>query len=51
MSPLLTQAQKAVLIENSRKQEPVRGTDDEIDFRPVVKLFTPDAGCQPTAAV
>ena len=42
MSPLLTQAQKAVLIENSRKQEPVRGTDDEIDFRPVVKLFTPD---------
>lgn len=27
------------------KQEPVRGTHDEIDFHPVVKLFTPDAAC------
>jgi hypothetical protein len=35
----------ARLIENGRKQEPVRGTDQEIDFHPVVKLFTPDAGC------
>ena len=33
------------LLENGRKQEPVRGTHDEIDFWPVVKLFTPDAGC------
>lgn len=33
------------LIENGQKQEPVRGTEDEIDFKPVVKLFTPDAGC------
>lgn len=33
------------LIANGRAQEPVRGTDDEIDFKPVVKLFTPDAGC------
>lgn len=33
------------LLENGRKQEPVRGTDDEIDFHPVVKLFTPDAAC------
>ena len=35
----------ARLMENGRKQEPVRGTDEEIDFHPVVKLFTPDAGC------
>src|SRR5207302_11076963 len=26
-------------------QEPVRGTNDEIDFPPVVKLFTPDGAC------
>lgn len=40
---LLTQAQREQLVSNGRQQEPVRGTDDEIDFRPVVKLFTPDA--------
>ncbi len=38
---LLTQAQYDQLIENGRKQDPVRGTDDEIDFMPVVKLFNP----------
>ncbi len=32
------------LIENGIRQEAVRGTEDEIDFIPVVKLFTPDAG-------
>ena len=32
------------LIENGIRQEAVRGTEDEIDFMPVVKLFTPDAG-------
>ena len=40
---ILTQVQHAQLVSNGRKQEPLRGTDDEIDFRPVVKLFTPDA--------
>ena len=29
---------------NGRKQDAVRGTGDEIDFPPVVKLFTPDGG-------
>ena len=33
------------LIANGRAQEPVRGTPAEIDFKPVVKLFTPDAAC------
>jgi hypothetical protein len=36
------------LLANSWKQQPVRGTDDEIDVEPVVKLFTPWAtppGC------
>jgi hypothetical protein len=42
---LLTIEIKERLLENGRKQEPVRGTHDEIDFWPVVKLFTPDAGC------
>jgi len=28
----------------ARKQEPVRGTNGTLDFHPVVKLFTPDAG-------
>lgn len=38
---LLTQAQLDQLIENGRRQEPVRGTPEEIDFEPVVKLFNP----------
>jgi hypothetical protein len=42
--PLLTKAIRDQLIANGRAQELVRGTDDEIDFYPVVKLFTPDAG-------
>ncbi len=42
---LLTQAIQAKLIANGQKQEAVRGTKDEIDFKPVVKLFTPDANC------
>jgi len=33
------------LLANGRRQDPARGTEDEIDFHPVVKLFTPDAGC------
>ncbi len=42
---LLTQEIRTKLIENGKKQEAVRGTEDEIDFKPVVKLFTPDANC------
>ena len=38
---LLTEAQRAQLCENGRRQAAVRGTDDEIDFKPVVKLFNP----------
>lgn len=40
---LLTEAQRAQLLENGRRQAAVKGTIDEIDFVPVVKLFTPDA--------
>lgn len=41
---LLTKPLKDQLIRNGFRQEPVRGTSDEIDFKPVVKFFTPDAG-------
>lgn len=33
------------LLENGRRQDAVRGSLDELDFTPVVKLFTPDAAC------
>jgi hypothetical protein len=33
------------LLDNGRRQEDVRGTPEEIDFEPVVKLFTPDGAC------
>ena len=42
---LLTQAIRRQLLDNGRRQAVVRGTEDEIDFVPVVKLFTPDAQC------
>ncbi len=42
---LLTQAHRATLLSNGRRQAAVKGTPDEIDFWPVVKLFTPDGGC------
>ena len=42
---LLTKSIREKLLSNGRTQELVRGTDEEIDFRPVVKLFTPDAAC------
>ena len=42
---LLTDEQRAKLIDNGRRQEPVRGTELELDLWPVVKFFTPDAGC------
>ena len=38
---LLTKPIYEKLIANGRAQEPVRGTPDEIDFEPVVKLFNP----------
>ena len=40
---ILTQDIRKRLLANGAKQDPVRGTPDEIDFLPVVKLFTPDA--------
>lgn len=42
---LFTKEQLARLLENGRRQAPVKGTDAEHDFFPVVKLLTPDAGC------
>ena len=38
---LLTQAQFAQLLNTGRRQAAVKGTPDEIDFYPVVKLFDP----------
>jgi hypothetical protein len=38
---LLTQAQRAQLLDNGRRQAAVKGTPAEIDFKPVVKLFDP----------
>ena len=38
---LLTSAQRAKLLDNGRRQAAVKGTPDEIDFLPVVKLFNP----------
>jgi hypothetical protein len=45
MSALFTQAQLAQLLENGRRQAAVKGTAGEIDFWPVVKVFTPNARC------
>jgi len=38
---LLTKAQHEQLLDNGRRQAAVKGTADEIDFAPVVKLFNP----------
>lgn len=38
---LFTKPIREKLIANHHAQEPVRGTEDEIDFDPVVKLFNP----------
>lgn len=40
---LLDSHARAKLLSNGRRQQPVKGTSREIDFEPVVKLFTPDA--------
>lgn len=42
---LLTPEIRARLVENGRNQARVRGTAREMDFYPVVKLYTSDAGC------
>ncbi len=41
---LLTQDQTRTLLDNGRRQATVRGTAQEIDFWPVVKLFYPAGG-------
>ena len=41
MSALFTPAQREQLLDNGRRQAAVKGTSDEIDFHPVVKLFNP----------
>ncbi len=41
---ILTQDLREKLLANGRQQQPLRGTEREIDFVPVVKLLTPDAG-------
>ena len=38
---LLTEAQRAKLLDNGRRQAAVKGTDGELDLWPVVKLFDP----------
>jgi len=45
MKPLFTSVQRQRLLANGQRQNQVRGTGKEIDFLPVVKLFTPDANC------
>ena len=42
---LIPNALRQKLLTNGTLQQPVRGTAQEIDFRPVVKLFTPDGAC------
>ncbi len=39
----ITAALRKTLIDNGEQQAAVRGTADERDFVPIVKLFTPDA--------
>jgi hypothetical protein len=41
VSALFTPAQREQLLDNGRRQAAVKGTSDEIDFHPVVKLFNP----------
>jgi Protein of unknown function (DUF2958) len=41
VSALFTKAQREQLLDNGRRQAAVKGTSDEIDFHPVVKLFNP----------
>ncbi len=41
---LLTKENRRQLQENALRQKDVAGTPEEIDFKPVVKLFMPDGG-------
>jgi hypothetical protein len=41
---LLTKALREQLLKNGRAQRRAEARDQSIDFEPVVKLFTPDAG-------
>ena len=41
---LLTHAQRDALLDNGRRQSLLKGTADELDFSPVVKLFLPGGG-------
>jgi len=41
---LITDEIRQQLEANGKQQSPVKGTAGEIDFHPVVKLFTPDSG-------
>lgn len=45
MMALLTREQCLKLLENGLRQEEARMKDECLDFEPVVKFFTPDAGC------
>jgi hypothetical protein len=42
---LLTKDIRERLLKNGLLQAAVKGTDAELDFLPVVKLFTPDGAC------
>ena len=42
---LVTKAQREALLRNGRKQREAQRRGEPIDFKPVVKLFTPDAQC------
>lgn len=42
---LITKAQREVMLRNGREQYEAQKKDQGIDFKPVVKLFTPDAQC------
>lgn len=42
---LLTKELRERLLKNGRLQSAVKGTDAELDFFPVVKLFTPEGAC------
>ncbi len=41
---LLTKSIRDRLLANGKAQDPMRGTENEIDFEPVVKLFNPCGG-------
>lgn len=45
MHALLTKEEQEQLLRNGREQREAEKLGESIDFRPVVKLFTPDAQC------